>query len=240
MNKAIVMTVCQRPWYLEKVLDGWSKVRGVKDWPFVFMVEPTATKEAMLRVISKFDHSDYTIVENEVRLGVLTNPWAGLQFCFTGGMDFVVLAEEDLLPSTNILEYFDWAMNSPAGNEFRYDESNILAVCAQGEGSSPYEAEFRPDFKVWLWGTWKDRWEILLRDTWDKDYSSGEAWNSGWDWNINLRLMPEYELRCLYPKAPLVDNLGQWAGAHAVPSDYEASRPVGFVQDIEPGEWKML
>lgn len=235
MNRSIVMTVCQRPFYLEPVLEGWSEVRGVKDWPFIFMVEPTPTKLAMLKLIENFDHPDKTVIENTTRLGVLNNPYAGLNNAFAHGADFVILAEEDLLPSTNILEYFDY------GNSIAKNSSNVLAVCAQGEGFEPNKVEFKANFKVWLWGTWKDRWTNVLRDTWDHDYSTGEfpPFASGWDWNIDLRIIPQGNYTCLYPKASLVDNLGQWAGAHAVPEDYEKYRPIGFVQELDPAPFEL-
>lgn len=229
MKRSIVMTVCQRPYYLKPVLDGWEKVRGVRDWPFIFMVEPTPTRDAMLRIIEEFDHPNKIVIQNPVRLGVLSNPHAGLNNAFyMYDSDFVVLAEEDLLPSTNALEYFEFGSNQCRGMP------SVLAVCAQGEGDQPDQLEFKASFKVWLWGTWKDRWENLLSDTWDHNYSSGDQMTSGWDWNIELRIIPQYHLMCLFPKASLVDNLGKWGGAHAIADEYDATRPIGFVQEIDP------
>lgn len=235
MSKAVVMTVCQRPFYLKPVLDGWMKVRGYQDWPFIFMVENTPTRDAMIAVIEEFNHPNKTVVLNAERLGVLENPFAGLAKAFDiDRYEFVVLAEEDLLPSTNILEFFDVAHGAMIHN------SRILAACAQGlpdlepEGwkPKPYELELKQSFKVWLWGTTHENWYLYIRDTWDHNYSTGTQYQSGWDWNLDLRVLPELNMKCLFPKTSLVDNLGQWLGAHASPSEYEASRPLGFVQDV--------
>lgn len=228
MRRAVVMTVCQRPFYLKPVLKGWEQVRGYKDWPFIFMVEKTPTSSAMVELIREFNHPDKTIVMNEERLGVLRNPHAGLSKAFDElGYDFVALIEEDLLPATNIFEFFKVA------SELMVSDPSILACCAQGEDDGdPHTIEIRQSFKVWLWGTWRDRWQSIIRDTWDLDYSTGTAFDSGWDWNLDKRILPERDMRCAFPRQPLVDNLGQWLGAHAEPAGYEASRPRGFVQDV--------
>lgn len=240
MNSAIVMTVCQRPFYLRPVLEGWAKVRGVKDWPFIFMVEPTPTKEAMLREIAAFEHPNKTVIENEKKLGVLSNPWAGLELAFKKN-EFVVLAEEDLLPATNLLEYFSWARDEFATtfDEFgAKTEHDVAAVCANGTGIEPYKIVTEERFAVWLWGTWRDKWVKYLRDTWDHDYTSGGRTDSGWDWNIDTRIIKKHGLVCIFPKAPLVDNLGEWGGTHAIAEEYELTRPIGFVQEIEPGTFE--
>lgn len=239
MSKAVVMTVCQRPFYLKPVLDGWELVRGYQDWPFIFMVENTPTRDAMLKVIGEFNHPNKHVVLNRERLGVLENPFAGLAKAFDiEQYDFVVLAEEDLLPSTSILEFFD------VGFEVMSDNDRVLACCAQGTppdtGPEPYALELRQSFKVWLWGTTRANWYLHIRDSWDHDYSTGSQYQSGWDWNLDLRVLPSLDMRCLFPKASLVDNLGQWLGAHAAPSEYEASRPAGFCQHVPPqAEWTL-
>ncbi len=235
MNKAVVMTVCQRPFYLKPVLDGWSKVRGVDKWPFIFMVENTPTRDGMLRVINEWEHPSFlkNIVLNDKKLGVLENPYQGFNLAFVN-WDFVVLAEEDLLPATNVLEYFEFA------SEFAYRDPKTVIVCAQGDGDNPWQLEYRNRFKVWLWGTWKDRWNSLIEPTWDHDYSTSpipavapyKAPQSGWDWNLDMRIIPGHNKRCIYPGQTLVDNLGKYGGAHAIPGDYEKERPIGFVQDL--------
>lgn len=227
MKRAAVMTVYQRPFYLKPVLDAWEKVRGVENWPFIFMVEETATADAMISIIEAFDHPNKTIIRNEGKLGVLRNPHAGLSRAFDAGYDFVALIEEDLLPASSIIEYFEM------GSKICERNRQILAVCAQGEDKGdPYGIETRESFKVWLWGTWRDRWEGIIRDTWDLDYSTGSGFDSGWDWNLDIRILPKLGMSCLFPKQPLVDNLGQWLGVHAHPDHYEESRPKGFVQDV--------
>lgn len=234
MKRAAVMTVYQRPFYLKPVLDAWEQVRGVENWPFIFMVENTATADAMVALIEAFNHPNKTIIRNEEKLGVLRNPHAGLTQAFDAGYDFVALIEEDLLPAQSIIEFFEM------GSTIAEHDREILAVCAQGEdGGEPYTLETRATFKVWLWGTWRDRWETIIRDSWDLDYSTGSGFDSGWDWNLDIRILPKLNMRCLFPQQPLVDNLGQWLGVHAHPDHYEESRPKGFVQEIpKQDSWK--
>lgn len=227
MRKEIVMTVCQRPFYLKPVLDAWEQVEDVENWDFTFMVENTATKDAMLDLIRKFDHPSISIIENEKRLGVLVNPREGLNLAFTDAMEkeFVVLAEEDLLPSVDVLNYFNHVSEKYRNHE------DVLMACV-----NPISIDFPPGsvrkmqvFSAWIWGTWTDRWP-LIHSTWDSDYSSGGQSSSGWDWNLHLRVLPQNNKVAVFPDIPLVDNLGQFLGAHAQPDEYENSRPVGFDQ----------
>ena len=36
-------------------------------------------------------------------------------------------------------------------------------------GVMPQRFDQDPDPHFWVWGTWRDRWEGFIRDTWDYD-----------------------------------------------------------------------
>lgn len=232
--RAIVFTVHNRPYYFGPVLHAWQQVRGIEDWRFIFKVEPTPTKPAMLELIDKFDHPNKLIVENETRAGVLSNPWQGLELAFNLGYEFAVLAEEDLLPATNILEYFHFCDGK------LYENESVMAVCTNPPDNihQPNDIFLDQSFAVWLWGTWQSRWYETIRDTWDHDYSSGNP--GGWDWNLNLRVLPANHMKCSYPGVPLVDHLGQYGGVHQIPDEYDFTRPQGFVLDPPDRRWNYI
>lgn len=218
------MTVCGRPQYLAPVLEGWSQVEGVEDWPMIFMVEPTVKKPEMLALLDAFDHPNKLIVENPVRLGVLRNPHAGLSLAFEKlNYEFVVLAEEDLLPSTCVLQYFDFV-----SREYR-DDTEVLTtgVDPSTVAESPEVVRKIQEFTPWIWATWSDRWPLISR-TWDKNYSSGEP--SGWDWNLTLRVLPDNNLTAVFPGKSLVRNLGEFQGSHADPRDFQSTQKADFQQ----------
>lgn len=222
----VVFTVCTRPAYFQQVMDAWEQVEGIHGWSFIFMVEPTPVTEVQARIINNWvartKHRDVTVVRNSTRLGVLSNPHAGLSLAFSTGAPFVMLAEEDLQPHPDVLSYMAFCQHV-------YHDNNVLAACCNApEVGKPAEVYTYPTFASWLWGTWADRWPLLSR-TWDHDYSSGDAQHSGWDWNVHLRVLHSGDgWSCAYPGASLVANLGQHGGVHAQPGDFESTQTVGF------------
>lgn len=99
-----------------------------------------------------------------------------------------MIGEEDLVVSEDVLEFQSWAKREFQGR------SEVFGVMSQMQGAfetdDPSAVALVQDFNPWVWGTWKDRRAPVLRYTWDKDYSSGGAADSGWDWNIAKRILP--------------------------------------------------
>lgn len=222
-----------RPHYLEETLNSWARVRGTEEWLFSFHLEPGSHQRACVELIEAWEQRVSAVrvhyLFNGAKLGVLRNPWAALHLAFTGGASFVVLAEEDIVVSTDVLEYF------ARESERHEDATGVLAVCGSyfGEDGDPNEVYLAADFCPLLWGTWADRWNDVLRDTWDLDYSTGnpDGSEAGWDWNIRRRLIPQRELRCVWPRASRALHIGEHGGAHMQPEDFSASQAPGFVAD---------
>lgn len=228
MRDTVVFTVCRRPFYFREALASWGEVRGIQDWRLIFMVEPTEATHDQVKIIDAFRHPDKQVVFNRERLGVLVNPWEGLETSFSTGSQYTVLAEEDLVVSDDVLEFQAWARD-----EFR-DAPEVYGVMSQMQGSfetdDPEAVALVQNFNPWVWGTWKDRWESVLRDTWDKDYSSGnpDGSRAGWDWNIAQRVLPSWGGFMVVPGAARSQNTGQYLGVHAVPEDFEGTLAKTF------------
>jgi len=228
IKDTIVFTVCQRPWYLKEALASWGEVRGVQDWRLIFMVEPTHMTKDAAAVIEQFRHPDKQVVFNAERLGVLVNPWEGLEKSFKTGAEFTVLAEEDLIVSDDVLEYMTWAKN-----EFENVPEVFGAMCQlQGtfETPDPDVVALVQDFNPWIWGTWRNRWTGVLRDTWDKDYSTGnpDGSQAGWDWNIAKRILPRFDAKFVVTGASRSQNIGKHMGTHAQEQDFEGTQAKTF------------
>lgn len=221
MRTRLVYTAYNRPDYFTQVMQSWAQVRGYADWQPTVHLEPSRWQDAMTGIAVE---SGATVKLNPLRRGVLTNPWHALDTTFTDA-DFAVLAEDDVLVSSDVLEYFSWA-----AARFAADHS-VLGVCAfsRSDHSDPAAVYLNDRFTSPLvWGTWSDRWPEL-RDTWDFDYSSGLATGtpSGWDWNIALRVGAGR--RFVTPRQSRSDHIGQFNGAHMQPQDFAASRAVSFL-----------
>jgi hypothetical protein len=236
MNRELVFTAYNRPYYLQASVASWNQVRNLKQWNATFYVEPSGISDQIVEQAMQLATTTTVIVHAE-KLGVLVNPWFALNDAFERGADFVVIAEDDIAVSQDILEYFEWASIEYQGAK------NILCINAFSAigGDKPGEIMQTRKFSPLVWGVWRDRWEEHLRDTWDKDYSTGKADGSeaGWDWNIN-RILVEKELNVLVPLQSRSDHLGEHGGTHMTPDLYPSSRGIDFAQVRSRSRYKEI
>lgn len=232
MKRALFLTAYNRPQYLAQTLESWSHVRGLEDWDIYVQIEPNVFADEQKDMIEHTfrDHPNVEVLINPQVYGVLHNPWVGFERLFMlKNYAFVLRAEDDLVVSSDILEYF-----THASEEFM-NNPEVAAVVGYTEELGDDDSEYRlvQKFDPWLWGTWFDRWEGLLGPTWDHDYSTynGQPGNqAGWDWNIDTRLYPQHDLRSVIPTRSRVHNIGV-SGTHAVPSDYRTSQSFEHHRD---------
>lgn len=228
LETEIVFTAYNRPYYLEATIASWNEVRLLGDHRVEFSIDPSDILKEVVEVARNIETLAILNVNYE-KLGVLKNPWNAINESFKlGYADFVILAEDDVAVSTDVLEYFNWAA------ETYKNDDGVLCVNAYSRIGGGNENEVTRDynFSPLVWGIWKDRWENLIRDTWDKDYSTGKSDGSeaGWDWNIN-RIIARENMAVIKPIQSRSDHLGQFQGTHMTPDLYESSRGVDFVQD---------
>jgi hypothetical protein len=231
----ITMTVSgNRPGYLAETLDSWSRVRGLRERPFRFVVEPGSELDRCRTVIEEFARCGVArTVEVEVNAecrGVRANPHHALSTAFAGGAGFVVLCEEDIVVGDDVLECLDAVPDDP----------DVLGACAFSARPAPQPAEVLADtgFSAWVWGTWADRWERYLRDDW---FSAARApWDgagAGWDFGVE-RIAAAAGLRFVGPLASRSDNIGRDGGVHALPEEFEESRAATFAPHRAPVAWR--
>ena len=209
-NVVLAFTAYNRPEYLKESLDSWLKNDLSLVTSVQFFIEPSDRLTETLAVIDDFaKQSAAPVIKhiNPEKYGVLRNPWELFRNLFEYQLaTFVLLGEDDFVVSPDTLRFFNaMRMNGQA---------NDLAVCAKWVGT---DADQKPetwhrvnDFTGNIWGTWKDKWNKYLRDTWDFDYSSGKADEtpSGWDHNIHLRVMPANNLQCIVPTQSRSRHIG--------------------------------
>jgi hypothetical protein len=212
MKKAIIFTVNDRDCYFEPTLNAWLNVRLINQYDIYFKIEPSNKLKEMQNLIISFCDKisiKANIIVNENNAGVLLNPWEAFCLMFDElDYGFVILAEDDIHPSSDALEYFNYC------HQKYHSDDKVLAISAFNkdyEQGTDDTHIFKTDhFSCLIWGTWRDRWHKYLKDTWDKNYSSGTAERpeSGWDWNINLRVIPQNKLKCVNPKISRSQHTG--------------------------------
>lgn len=214
MRKALIFTAFDRPDYFFEVLESWRAVRGKSEWDVFLSLEPSnkAVEDQQAAVfLSVFPDGEVHV--NDEKLGVLHHPWVAFTYLFQErAYEFVVRAEDDLVVSSDILEYFAWAA------EHYEDDQSIATVHGYTEELGESDTVRRVvGFQPWIWGTWAYRWEDYIGPTWDHDYSTnnGQAGvEAGWDWNLNKRIFPAMGVQSVYPTASRVNNIGVF-GTHA-------------------------
>jgi hypothetical protein len=222
VRPAVLLTAFDRPRYLEPVLASWAEVRGLHDWHVRVAVEPSAARDEVVDQVDAFvrrtGHADTEVVLNPTRLGVLENPYVHLDALFRAGHGFVVRAEDDLLVSDDVLELFGHVERAYVGDP-AVATAHAFSPGARGPG--PDELVRSAEFCPWVWGTWRDRWLDLVGPTWDRDYSTynvSPGFETGWDWNLNTRVLPAHGLHAVAPAVSRVRNIGE-VGEHGTPED---------------------
>jgi hypothetical protein len=224
MSIKLVFTAHRRPEYLKKSLESWSQVRGIKDLKIDVFLDLGDKQAEMLEVMENSSLCIEAHVNTE-RLGVLNNPWHALDHSFDNGSDFTIIAEEDILVSDDILDYFNAATSM-------YSADEVLGVCAHTYASfgDPCELKLESRFEVLVWGTWKQSWEQHIRNTWDHDYSTGLSNGSeaGWDWNLSR--VSKVTKPFVHPGVSRSQHIGEQEGAHTTPQMYSETLAPTFLQ----------
>ena len=236
MKRAIFLTAYNRLNYLQETLDSWSRVRGLKDWHFVASIEPSSFQDQVVEEFTEFARKvgldSIEIRINPERYGVLSHPWQGFQDLLDRrNFDFAVRAEDDLVVSDDILEYFTWASETYR-NDPRVATVNAFSLV---DSTDTHAVVHDDGFSAWLWGTWADRWNTYLVSTWDHDYSTfnGSPGNqSGWDWNLDTRVFPTFDVHSVRPEVSRVDNIGVY-GVHGTEENF--IQAASFSRHHEPG-----
>ena len=225
MKRDLVFTAYNRPDYLGPTINSWNAVRNLRAWNAAFFIEPSDVQGTVADMALALD-TQVTIHQNDELQGVLVNPWNAINTAFENGSDFVVLAEDDVIVSHDTLEYFEWASLE---YETSYKTLCINAFSDLG-GSKANQVTTSGRFSPLIWGVWRHRWENYLRDTWDKDYSTGkpDGTEAGWDWNIN-RIMQANEFRVIHPVQSRSNHIGLF-GTHMTPDMMETSFGVDFTE----------
>jgi hypothetical protein len=240
-DMAVVMTVWRRPGYTRKALASWENVRGVGELGlFRVYVDPSDRQDEILSVCAEFQDGipGLSVEVNPERYGVSCNPEFSMARGFREhGAAFSVVGDDDMLVSTDVLEYLRW------GADTFEDRKDVAAVCAHTPEPAPADSDqeavqLLPRYRCWTWGTWRDRWDTVFEPTWDRHYDSGEP--AGYDWNIDLRVVPGRGLRCVFPLASRSQNIGRFEGVHASPAEFLKTANPSFRQEREPVSYRVI
>jgi hypothetical protein len=242
---AVLMTAWRRPQYLKKTLNSWAAVRGIEDVPITIFLEPSDRQERMMEVIRLAQDGGLPNLEvraNPERLGVDVNIAKAAETLFRENekLQYLIFAEEDLLVSTDVLEYFTWC-----DEQFR-DREDVLIVNSHTkegaeEGADPAEVILGQRFRCWVWASWRGKWNDVLFPTWDWNISTSEYPGDpcDWAWNLDLRVIPRGGFRTVLPAASRSQNIGKFEGVHQHPALHAGELNPSYCAEREPVEYRV-
>jgi hypothetical protein len=222
----VAFTINNRPQYLREVLESWREARGVGGVRALFRCEPGCPEAVALCEKADF-FSHHQVSVNQYRAGVLANPLAVLEWAFQfHRTDFAVLAEEDMIVSTDAVELLEWCNGS-----FEYADDVLAVTLGQHDPQPPADLATVlkvPWFGGWVWGTWRDRWQALAPD-WDTSYQ-----HKGWDHRIQDHWVGELGYKCVAPALSRAQHIGRDGGVHCTPQMFEGLLARGFQREVLP------
>lgn len=253
---AIMLTAWRRPYYLEPTLLSWAKADGIGDVSrVVIALGPTGKYVQQVALIERMRPRFACPVEIVIQSpqatasnGVHRAIAEAISGIFAkGGEGFVIASEEDVLVSTDVLAYMAWARDRFA------DDQQVLIACAHNEGgqgwnpaterqdadADQHAVRLLPYYSGWCWGTWRDRWEKVLEPAWDYECDSGGPMDSGYDWNIQRRIMPAGGYVNVVPDAARSQNIGR-TGGWSTPLPLKVTEAKSFRAVREPGGYELV
>ena len=257
----LVCSAWRRPDYLERTLASWARVRGVgRLGGLVVALGPSEHQDAQAEVIKHAVHAmgleDGRACVHPDSQAAVASP--GMHRALGEALTWVrdeltpravICAEEDIVVSSDVLEYMIWALN-------RFEDQPLVAtVCAHDRGgqgwdipgigdlgldASQDEVALADYFNPWVWSTWTGPKLDLLLGTWDWDATSGPSPNQrGYDWEI-LRQIHQRGLLSVVPRASRSQNIGRDGGYYARPELFDQTQSLSFRKHRDPVTYHLI
>lgn len=257
-NIAVMITAKGRTEYLKQTLASWEAARGIADI-HSFTVALGYDEKAFTEMVSLVSgwqpgcpvriHPDSTAARRSNGMGRAIAECVSGIFAANPEVEFIVMGEEDVVVSDDVLEEMLWGARRFA------DDKQVLLVNGHDEGgqgwnepgigalngdADQWAMRLNQSFNPWCWGTWRDRWTEVLEVGWDYECSSGGLLDSGHDHMIARRIIPRGNFLCLTPDASRSQNIGKFGGWAADPAKFESTQSASFRTHREPGEYVLL
>ncbi|CAF1637046.1 unnamed protein product [Rotaria magnacalcarata] len=205
----ILMPVCDRPNYLQRVLDGLAKVDGINET--VVIISQDGAQSSVTSVLLSIPPHIRTLILSHtppyfsLPRYVDSNEYATsanvkflLEFAFEYMLaDGAILLESDLIPSVDFYRYHQWTYR----NLLAVNNSKILSIHSfnlySTNSSDPYTL-FPRGFDSWGWSTARTRW-LWLKAQWTK--------YNNWD-SIVSRTAKRDGWLCMLPKLSRTRMIG--------------------------------
>lgn len=220
LEKVIAVTLYRRPGYTRQLLEALAACYGIADYRLLISCDyDKAHRDACDEVVGlarDFKACQTQVFVNDPRYGIDVNKLFILPKAF-GLSDYVIFLEDDTIPSTDALRYFEWGGRRFAEEKHvisvaGYNRYTEIAVHQRVLAEQPYEVHCGGGFCPWGWAMWKDRYERIMGDGTEYAKRWGPEVNGRFDcWFCNMMHEPEVST---YPVLPRIQSVGGEQGEH--------------------------
>ncbi len=253
MKMALLITACKRPYYLKETLTSWALADDVNSLDSVVVALGRSDKEMEQRELIRqicpgartWLDSDRAAMSRGMHRAISE---AASRIFRALRPNFLIFAEEDEVVSSDIIKYMRWA-----AEEFK-DNERVLLVNGHSRGGQGWDlwepaqdaeadqntVRLEPYMNAWVWGTWADRWEKVLEPNWDHECNSGGATDSGYDWNIATRIIPQGNYLAVVPEASRSQNIGRKEGWASSEWSFSFSQAQSFREKRDKVSYRLV
>jgi hypothetical protein len=218
---SVTFAVWNRPAYLRRVLEAWSKVRGIEDAVLEFHCDP-GCQEAVA-ICENVSFAERRVSANANRLGATFNVKKALDTAFENA-GYAVLATDDFVPSTDALELHAWHRDN-----YRDDNSVLALVCGRGAAApGGLAAVWRSQVMGWLPGFHREKWKLL-----SPQFGESENRPGGWYHWIDQEFCFSRGYDILLPAMSRAQDIGE-EGSFPLPMPFEQIQSPSFIADCPP------
>lgn len=250
MNDAtLIVLAMKRPDYFRRCLDAWGRARGSRSLRSVIvrLGRTSAALEAQMRQIAEQAAAEHglpvTVVLDDPEDASHTGPdralGVSIQQAFADpGCGFVIECDEDIVVSSDVLEYMAFAR-----------QLDVVCVCAHndlGQGWSPRWDDtgadqrlvrVRGEFTSWCFGFSREAWTEVWEPEWDWDRTSGDhPAEHGWEWQMHRQCRRD-TLRVAIPDASRCQDIGQHGGTFSRPEGFWATQAASYRAHRDPVDY---
>jgi hypothetical protein len=243
MSFAVVTSAWRRPYYSERTLASWAVAAAMmRPDRFVISLGTSDRYAEVLKVIEAartwFDVELEVVTQSLECYGNPHRAYGEMaSYVFSDpAVEFLVVGEDDVLVSDDVLLYMDWARR-----RFQAEE-DVLAVCAHNRGGQYWDPHVPaadadadqqavrvvPYFNAWGWGLWRDRWEEVVLPGW--------CWQAtGFATGYDFAIAANMGFWCsVVPDASRSQNIGEQEGIYVTPESWSFSQSQSFREHRGP------
>ncbi len=179
----IVLFVYNRPWHTQQTIEALQKNELASESELFIYADGAKDKEALLQVnevrqylktISGF--KEIIIVERDENWGLTANIIEGVTE-IVNKYGKVIVLEDDIISNPFFLSYINEGLN------VYIDFSNVFAICGYmfNIDSNEYRSFLSSiGFFSWGWGTWKKKWDLLIKEPEHKQLIANDKLLQNW------------------------------------------------------------